>query len=130
MILTPSARNINGKEWEEETFKLLKTIFPNDLILWQITTPELLHARPDFAVINAGLIIECKASGLAPVQDKVLKEHKRRQERFASLGMTYVWWVDHERADLIDRTRSYLQNVFYKSEGEKEKFVEFLLRFK
>lgn len=44
--------------------------------------------------------------------------------------MTYVWWVDHERPDLIDRTKLYLNNVFYRCEGEEEKFVNFLSRFK
>lgn len=107
----------------------MKRTFPNDIILRQVTTPNLLHARPDFAVIKAGLVIECKASGLAPVQEKVLRDHRRRQEKLASMGLIYVWWVDHERPELIKRTRAHLDNVFYNCEGESEKFVCFLRTF-
>jgi hypothetical protein len=129
-MTSAAKRQLSGKTWEDQTLGTLSRIFPDDIILFQVTTPEVPHARPDFAVVNAGLIVECKAYGLTPVQEKVLAEHKRREERFASIGMTYVWWVDRERDELIDRTRRYLQNVFYNCKGEMPDFIRFLEDFK
>ena len=122
-------RQTSGKLWENETFGILKDVFPADTILWQVTTTLLPGARPDFVVIKAGIVIECKACGLTPVQERVLVEHARRQKFFESLGMEYVWWVDRERNSLVHRTRSYLKNVFYNCLGEKEKFIMFLKNF-
>jgi hypothetical protein len=107
----------------------LRRIFSRDTILSQVTTPEVPHARPDFAVLEAGLVIECKACGLTPVQNEILEDHRRREALFASLGMTYVWWVDRERNDLIPKTKACLENVFYNCKGEKAAFVKFLESF-
>jgi hypothetical protein len=123
-------RQSSGKTWEAKTLQILKVIFPNDIILAQVTTPFVPSARPDFAVVRAGLIIECKACGLTPVQEKELLKHRRRQDLFESLGMTYVWWVDRERQNLIGRTRSYLKHVFYNCKGEETVFIAFLKSFR
>jgi Uma2 family endonuclease len=64
------------------------------------------------------------------VQDKVLINHKNRQDVLKSLGITYVWWVDRERASLVTRTRKYLDHVFYNCLGEEGKFEEFLTNLK
>jgi hypothetical protein len=128
-LISATRRQSSGKKWEEQTLQILKQLFPEDIILSQVTTPEVPGARPDFAVINAGLVIECKACGLTPVQDKVLEDHRERGRRFASLGMTYVWWVDRERDSLVSRTRAYLRNVFYNCKGERISFIKFLETF-
>jgi hypothetical protein len=122
-------RQSSGKKWEAETLQILKGLFPDDIILTQITTPLVPRAKPDFAVVEAGLIIECKACGLTPVQEKELVKHKERQDLFESLGMTYVWWVDRERDGLIGWTRTYLKHVFYNCKGERTAFIEFLKSF-
>lgn len=123
-------RQSSGMKWEAETLQILREMFPDDIILTQITTPLVPGAKPDFAVVKAGLIVECKACGLTPVQEKELLKHKKRQDLFELLGMTYVWWVDRERDSLIGWTRSYLNHVFYNCKGERAKFLEFLRSFK
>jgi len=108
----------HGEKWETETWKILKDIFPDDVILHQVTTSEVPHAKPDFAVINVGLIIECKAFGLTPCGPKTgrieLEKHKHRQELFKSIGFSYIWWAYKERQYLIKRTKKYLDNAFFK----------------
>jgi hypothetical protein len=122
-------RQSSGKKWEAETLEILKGLFPEDIILAQVTTPFVPHARPDFAIVKSGLIVECKACGLTPVQEKELIKHKERQNLFESLGMTYIWWVDRERDNLIGRTRTYLKHVFYNCKHERTMFIEFLNSF-
>jgi Uma2 family endonuclease len=117
---------VSGDEWEEQTLALLKQIFPNKEIRRQERFPELPRAIIDFYVPSAKVAIECKACGLTPVQDKVLINHKNRQDVLKSIGITYVWWVDRERASLVPRTRKYLENVFYNCLDEKEKLTLFL----
>jgi hypothetical protein len=117
---------VSGNEWEEQTLQLLKQIFPNQEIRRQVRFPDLPRAIIDFYVPSAKVAVECKACGLTPVQDKVLINHKNRQDILKSLGITYVWWVDRERASLVPRTRKYLENAFYNCIGEKEQFIKFL----
>jgi hypothetical protein len=117
---------ISGDEWEEQTLQLLKLVFPNEKIQRQVKFPGLPRAIIDFYMPSAKVAIECKACGLTPVQDRVLINHKQRQDVLNSMGVKYVWWVDRERASLVPRTRKYLENVFYNCLGEREKFIEFL----
>jgi len=117
---------VSGDEWEEQTLQILKQVFPNREIRRQVRFPELPRAIIDFYVPSAKVAIECKACGLTPVQDKVLINHKNRQDVLKFLGITYVWWVDRERASLVPRTRKYLENAFYNCIGEKEQFIKFL----
>ncbi|MEM4703873.1 MAG: hypothetical protein QXJ02_02250 [Candidatus Bathyarchaeia archaeon] len=117
---------LSGHLWEEQTLQLLKQVFPNEIIRRQVKFPELPRAIVDFYVPSAKIVVECKACGLTPVQDRVLINHKQRQEVLKSLGIKYVWWVDRERASLVSRTREYLENVFYNCLGEQNKFVKFL----
>ena len=117
---------LSGDEWEEQTLQILKQLFPNQEIRRQVRFPELPRAIIDFYVPSAKVAIECKACGLTPVQDKVLINHKNRQDVLKLLGITYVWWVDRERASLVPRTRNYLENVFYNCLNEKSKFINFL----
>jgi len=117
---------LSGNDWEKQTLQLLKQVFPNELIRRQVKFPELPRAIIDFYVPSAKVAVECKACGLTPVQDKVLINHKQRQEILKSHDIKYVWWVDRERASLVSRTRVYLENVFYNCLGEQNKFVEFL----
>ena len=117
---------VSGDEWEEQTLQLLRHIFPNQEIIRQVRFPELPRAIIDFYVPNAKVAVECKACGLTPVQDKVLINHKNRQDVLKSQGIKYVWWVDRELASLVPRTRAYLENVFYNCLGEEEKFINFL----
>jgi hypothetical protein len=121
---------VSGDDWEEQTLQLLKQLFPNETIRRQVKFPQLPRAIVDFYIPNAKVVIECKACGLTPVQDKVLINHKHRQDTLRSLGIKYVWWVDRERASLVPRTRKYLENVFYNCLGEREKFIEFLKSLK
>lgn len=123
-------RKVSGDEWEEQTLKILKQIFPEDKIRRQVKFPELPRAIVDFYVPSAKVVIECKAYGLTPVQERVLINHKNRQDVLKSLGIKYIWWVDRERASLVPRTRKYLESVFYNCLGEKDKFVEFLASLK
>ena len=88
--------------------------------------PEVPHAIFDFYVPSAKVVIECKACGLTPVQERVLINHRNRQDILKSMGIKYVWWVDRERASLVPRTKNYLENAFYNCLGEKEKFIDFL----
>ena len=117
---------VSGDEWEEQTLQLLQSVFHNDSIKRQVRFPELPRAIVDFYVPDAKVVIECKACGLTPVQDRVLINHRHRQEILKTLGIKYVWWVDRERASLVPRTRKYLENVFYNCLGERTKFIEFL----
>jgi Uma2 family endonuclease len=117
---------VSGDEWEEQTLELLRKVFPDQEIRKQERFPELPHAIIDFYIPSAKIAIECKACGLTPVQDKVLSNHKNRQDVLKSLGITYVWWVDRERAPLVPRTRKYLNNAFYKCLGEEQDFICFL----
>ena len=117
---------VSGDEWEEQTMQLLKQIFPNQEIRRQVKFFELPRAIIDLYIPSAKIAIECKACGLTPVQDKVLMNHKNRQDVLKSLGITYVWWVDRERASLVPRTRNYLENAFYNCIGEKQLFIKFL----
>ena len=117
---------VSGDDWEEQTLQLLKQLFPDETIRRQVKFPELPGAIVDFYIPSAKVVIECKACGLTPVQDKVLINHKHRQDILGSLGIKYVWWVDRERASLVPRTRKYLENVFYNCLGERERFIEFL----
>jgi hypothetical protein len=119
-------RRVSGDEWEERTLQLLKQLFPGQTIRRQVRFPELPRAIVDFYIPSAKIAVECKACGLTPVQDKVLINHKHRQDTLRSLGITYVWWVDRERASLVPRTRKYLENVFYNCLGERENFIGFL----
>ena len=117
---------LSGDDWEAQTLQLLKQVFPNELIRRQVKFPELPRAIIDFYVPSAKVAVECKACGLTPVQDRVLINHKQRQEILRLLGIKYVWWVDRERASLVTRTRKHLENVFYNCLGEQNRFVEFL----
>lgn len=117
---------LSGDEWEAQTLQLLRTVFPNEEIQRQVRFPELPRAIIDFYVPAAKVAIECKACGLTPVQDRVLINHKGRQDVLKTKGIRYVWWVDRERASLVPRTRKYLENVFYNCLGEREKFIKFL----
>jgi hypothetical protein len=121
---------VSGDDWEEQTLQLLHQLFPNETIRRQVKFPELPRAIVDFYIPSVKVAIECKACGLTPVQDKVLINHKHRQDVLKSLGIKYVWWVDRERASLVPRTRKYLENVFYNCLGEREKFTEFLRNLK
>jgi len=102
---------ISGDEWEAQTLEILKKIFPNQPIERQIKFPEVPHAIVDFYVPNAKVVIECKACGLTPVQERVLINHKNRQDILKSMGIKYIWWVDRERVSLVPRTKKYLENV-------------------
>ena len=117
---------VSGDEWEEQTMQLLKQLFPNESIRRQVKFPELPRAIVDFYIPSVKVAIECKACGLTPVQEKVLVNHKRRQDILKTLGIKYVWWVDRERASLVPRTKEYLENVFYNCLGERSKFTQFL----
>jgi hypothetical protein len=117
---------VSGDEWEQQTLEILKQVFPNQEIQRQVRFPELPHVIIDFYVPSAKVAIECKACGLTPVQDKVLINHKNRQDVLKKQGITYIWWVDRERASLIPRTRKYLENVFYNCLSEKPKFIQLL----
>lgn len=117
---------ISGDEGEAQTFEILKEIFPKQLIDRQVKFPEVPHAIFDFYVPSAKVVIECKACGLTPVQERVLINHRNRQDILKSMGIKYVWWVDRERASLVPRTKNYLENAFYNCLGEKEKFIDFL----
>lgn len=119
-------RKVSGDEWESQTFQILQSVFRNESIMKQVRFPELPRAIVDFYVPSAKVAIECKAYGLTPVQDRVLINHRQRQEILRTLGIKYVWWVDRERASLVPRTRKYLENVFYNCLGERNKFIEFL----
>jgi hypothetical protein len=119
---------ISGDSWEEQTLQLLKQVFPNEPIRRQVRFAELPRAIVDFYVPSAKVAIECKACGLTPVQDRVLINHKQRQDALKCLGIKYVWWVDRERASLVSRTRKYLENVFYNCLGEHDEFIQFLKR--
>lgn len=121
---------VSGDDWENQTLQILQRIFPSENIQRQVRFPELPRAIVDFYIPRAKLAIECKACGLTPVQDKVLINHKNRQDVLKSLGITYVWWVDRERASLVPRTRKYLENAFYNCLGEQGKFEEFLVSLK
>jgi Uma2 family endonuclease len=120
----------SGDDWEAQTLQILKQLFPNESIRRQVKFPELPRAIVDFYVPSANVVIECKACGLTPVQDRVLINHKQRQDILKSLGITYVWWVDRERASLVPRTRQYLENVFYNCLGERDNFISFLKNLK
>ena len=117
---------VSGNDWEELTLELLRGVFPNESIRRQVKFPELPRAIIDFYVPSAKVAIECKACGLTPVQERVLINHKQRQDTLKSMGIKYVWWVDRERASLVSRTRHYLENVFYNCLGERGNFIEFL----
>ncbi len=121
---------VSGNDWEKQTLQLLKKVFPNQEIRRQVKFSELPRAIADFYVPSAKVVIECKACGLTPVQEKVLVNHKNRQDTLMAAGIKYVWWVDRERASLVSRTRKYLENVFYNCLGEKDKFINFLMRLK
>jgi hypothetical protein len=121
---------VSGDEWEEQTLQILKQVFPEETIRRQVKFPELPRAIVDFYVPSAKVVIECKACGLTPVQDKVLINHQNRQEVLKSLGITYIWWVDRERPSLVPRTQKYLENVFYNCLGERDKFINLLLSLK
>lgn len=121
---------VSGDEWEEQTLQLLKQLFPNESIQRQVRFPELPRAIFDFYIPSVKVAIECKACGLTPVQERVLINHKQRQDTLKSLGIKYVWWVDRERASLVPRTRQYLENVFYNTLGERSKFLEYLKSLK
>ena len=117
---------VSGDNWEAQALQLLQSVFPNESIRRQVRFPELPRAIVDFYVPSAKVVIECKACGLTPVQDKVLTNHRQRQETLKTLGVKYIWWVDRERASLVPRTRKYLENVFYNCLGERSRFIEFL----
>lgn len=117
---------VSGDDWEEQTLQLLEQLFPNESIKRQVRFPELPRAIIDFYIPSAKVAIECKACGLTPVQERVLINHKQRQDTLKSLGIMYVWWVDRERASLVSRTRKYLENVFYNCLGERNRFIEYL----
>jgi len=121
---------VSGDEWEEQTLQILKQVFPNQEIRRQVRFPELPRAIIDFYVPSAKVAIECKVCGLTPVQDRVLINHKNRQDVLKSIGVTYIWWVDRERASLVPRTRKYLENVFYNCLGEQDKLINLLTRLK
>ena len=121
---------VSGDDWEAQTLHLLNQLFPNETIKRQVRFPELPRAIVDFYIPSAKVVIECKACGLTPVQDRVLVNHKLRQDTLKALGIKYVWWVDRERASLVSRTREYLENVFYNCLGEQEKFISFLKNLK
>ncbi len=119
-------RKESGDSWEEQTLRLLSGVFPDELIESQVKFPELPRKRIDFYIPRIKVAIECKACGLTPVQERVLVDHQRRQNVLKSKGIRYVWWVDRERASLVDWTREYLEHVFYNCLGEQKVFVEFL----
>jgi Uma2 family endonuclease len=120
----------SGDDWESQTLKLLEQLFPGELIRRQVRFPELPRAIVDFYIPSAKVVIECKACGLTPVQDRVLIDHKHRQDTLKAMGIRYVWWVDRERASLVPRTRQYLENVFYNCLGERCRFIGFLKSLK
>ena len=120
----------SGDEWENKTFQILQRIFPSETIQRQVKFPELPRAIVDFYIPSVKVVVECKACGLTPVQEKVLVNHKNRQDILNSLGIKYIWWVDRERASLVPRTRKHLENVFYNCLGEQGKFEEFLTSLK
>ncbi len=121
---------VSGDDWEEQTLQLLKQVFPTEKIESQVRFPELPRAIVDFYIPRFKVVIECKACGLTPVQDKVLINHKNRQDTLKSLGITYIWWVDRERASLVPRTRKYLENAFYNCLGERTKLIDLLTSLK
>ena len=121
---------VSGDDWEEQTLQILKKLFPEETIRRQVKFPELPRAIVDFYIPSAKVVIECKACGLTPVQDKVLINHKNRQDILESLGITYIWWVDRERASLVPRTRKYLENAFYNCLGERDKLINLLVNLK
>lgn len=121
---------VSDDDWEEQTLQLLKQLFPEESIKRQVRFPELPRAIVDFYIPSAKVAIECKACGLTPVQERVLNNHKQRQDTLKSLGIKYVWWVDRERASLVPRTQKYLENVFYNCLGERDTFIEFLKNLK
>lgn len=119
-------RKESGDSWEEQTLRLLKEVFPDEIIESQVKFPELPRKRIDFFIPCVKVAIECKACGLTPVQERVLRDHQRRQNILKSRGIKYVWWVDRERTSLVPWTREYLENVFYNCLGEQKRFVKFL----
>lgn len=121
---------VSGDDWENQTLKILKRIFPDETIKRQVRFPQLPRAIVDFYIPSVKVVIECKACGLTPVQEKVLANHKNRQDVLKSLGIKYVWWVDRERVSLVAKTRKYLENVFYNCLGEQDKFEGFLASLK
>ncbi len=135
---------VSGDVWEEETFRILRKIFPQDVIEKQKTFPFLPHAIIDFYVPEAKVAIECKACGLTPVprncddncsQCEVSKKcallkNKMRQDILKTHGIQYIWWADRERASLVPRTRKYLEHAFYNCLGEQPKFEELLTNTK
>jgi hypothetical protein len=135
-------RKVSGNEWEQETLRILKELFPKTEIQSQVRFPQLPHAIIDFYLPQIKVAIECKACGLAPVPKTcddncsacartkkcALLKNKRRQDVLKSLGIKYVWWADRERANLVPRTRKYLENTFYDCLGERQRFVDYLKR--
>lgn len=131
---------MSGDEWEEQTFQLLKEVFPSTGIKKQVRFSELPHAIIDFYVPYAKVAVECKACGLTPVprtcddncsrcditEKCALFKNKTRQDILNLQGIKYVWWADRERASLVPRTRKHLENAFYNCLGERQKFVDFL----
>jgi hypothetical protein len=135
---------VSGDEWEEETYQILKKVFPNKEIQKQVRFPFLPHAIVDFYVPSAKIAIECKACGLTPVPPKcankcgeclisskcALLKNKSRQDILKEHDIEYVWWASRERASLVPRTRKYLKNAFYDCIGERTIFEEFLKKQK
>jgi len=121
---------VSGDDWESQTLQLLEQLFPSESIRRQVRFPELPRTIVDFYIPSAKVVIECKACGLTPVQDRVLINHKHRQNTLKAMGIRYVWWVDRERATLVPRTRQYLENVFYNCLGERSRFIDFLRSLK
>lgn len=131
---------VSGDEWEEETYRILRVVFPNEEIQRQVRFPFLPRAIIDFYVPAAKVAIECKACGLTPVpkncDDKCSKcdvspkcsllKNKTRQDVLEEHSIDYVWWADRERASLVPRTRKYLEHTFYNCLGEKKEFESFL----
>lgn len=131
---------VSGDEWEEATLEILRRVFPNCEIQWQVRFPFLTHAIIDFYVPKAKIAVECKACGLTPVpgncNDKcsscdkapkcALLKNKTRQDILKAHGIEYVWWADRERASLVPRTRKYLAHAFYNCLGERKEFEDFL----
>ena len=110
---------VSGDEWETQTLEILKQVFPNQEIQRQVRFPELPRAIIDFYVPSAKIAIECKACGLTPVQDKVLINHKNRQDVLKSLGITYIWWVDREsqpRSEDKDVSRTSILQLSWRKE--------------
>jgi Uma2 family endonuclease len=116
-----------SRDWKEQTLELLRHVFLDKEIKRNARFRELPRVIIDFYVPSARIAVECRACGLTSAQDRVLVNHKCRQDVLKSLGITYVWWVDRERTKVVPKNREYLENVFYNCLGEKREFINFLI---